>query len=300
MKNLISLSVFFIILSLSSNAQPNWDEVKNDWIDPVKVAPEFTSYKLFSTPSRGANTQGSYLVYLPASYQKEVGKRYPVIYWLHGGNGYQREGAWMVKQFNKAIKEKSMPEVIVILVQGLPGVRYINTPDGTRPVEDVVIKDLIPHVDSTYRTINNRLFRGIEGMSMGGYGALHLGFKYPELFGVISALAPSILPLKDEHPAVQETFGNDENYFKINDPFTLVKENVSSIQGKTKIRVMIGDSDPRLEVAVSKFHDVMDSLKVIHQYEVIKGAKHDYVQIISLAKFNTFLFWADAFGKKDK
>ena len=91
----------------------------------------------------------------------------------------------MVARIDKEILAGKIPPFIVVLVQGLPSVRYINAKDGKRPVEDVIVKDLIPHIDATYRTVASREGRAIEGMSMGGYGALRLGFKYPELFGTV-------------------------------------------------------------------------------------------------------------------
>lgn len=100
-----------------------------------------------------------------------------MIYWLHGGNGSSRQGAWAAEQIDRGVKSGLMPETIVVLVQGLPIGWYVNSKDGKRPVENVIIKDLIPHIEATYRTINRREARGIEGMSMGGYGALHLGLK---------------------------------------------------------------------------------------------------------------------------
>ena len=80
---------------------------------------------------------------------------------------------------HEAMQKGDMPQCIVVFVQGLPIGWYNNSVDGTMPVEDVVIKDLIPHIDATFRTIASREGRGIDGMSMGGYGSLHLGFKYP-------------------------------------------------------------------------------------------------------------------------
>jgi enterochelin esterase-like enzyme len=267
-----------------------------EWIDPIKESPSGTEYHLFSTPSRGANTEASYLIYLPDSYRKNSLVHYPVIYWLHGGRGSQREGAWMVEQIDKAIKAGEMPEVIVVLVQGLPTVRYVDTKDGTRPVEQVIIKDLIPHIDLTYRTIPDRKSRAIEGMSMGGFGSLRLGFKYPELFGVVSALAPSITKMKDEPQEVQENFGFDEAYYAQNSPWTIVKNQASKIKDNTKIRLLVGDEDKLLPL-VTSYHKLLDSLKIEHQFEVIAGAQHRYDQIISKATFKPFSFWKDAFKK---
>ena len=60
-----------------------------DWIDPNTTPPAGAEYKLYATPARGANTQGSYLIYLPPSYTTDTARRYPVVYFLHGGFGYQ-------------------------------------------------------------------------------------------------------------------------------------------------------------------------------------------------------------------
>jgi hypothetical protein len=151
---------------------------RDSWVDPVTNPIPGTTYHLFPTPVRGENKQGSYLIYLPKGYSTSE-KRYPVIYWLHGGNGNSREGSWMCGQLDAAMQRGDMPPCIVVFVQGLPIGWYNNSKDGSMPVEDVIIKDLIPHIDGTYKTISKREARGVEGMSMGGYGALHLGFKYP-------------------------------------------------------------------------------------------------------------------------
>ncbi len=289
---------FFILFAESIYAQgpSGGGRMGTEWIDPVKEAPEGTEYHLFSTPSRDANTEASYLIYLPENYRKNSRVHYPVIYWLHGGHGSQREGAWMVEQIDKAIKAGEMPEVIMVLVQGLPTVRYVDTKDGTRPVEQVIIKDLIPHIDLNYRTIPDRRSRAIEGMSMGGFGSLRLGFKYPELFGVVSALAPSITEMKDEPQEVQENFGFDEAYYAQNSPWTIVKNQANEIKDKTKVRLLVGDADKLLPL-VTSYHQLLDSLKIEHQFEVIDGAQHRYDQIISKATFKPFSFWKDAFAK---
>src|SRR3954453_16237671 len=92
------------------------------------------------------------------------------------------------------------------------------------PLESVIIKDLIPHVDATYRTVADRGARAIEGFSMGGFGAAHFGFKYPETFGVVSIQAPALLgpELKQPLPSrawsrlFQVAMGSDLEYFRNN------------------------------------------------------------------------------------
>jgi enterochelin esterase-like enzyme len=293
---LSSLVILLCSFDLMAQGPAGGGRTGEEWIDPIKDAPAGTTYHLFSTPSRGPETEASYLIYLPPGYRKNSGARYPVIYWLHGGRGSQREGAWMAEQIDKAISRKEMPEVIMVLVQGLPTVRYVNTKDGTRPVESVIIKDLVPHIDNTYRTINDRKSRGIEGMSMGGFGSLHLGFKFTDLFGVVSALAPSITEMADEPVEVRENFGFDESYYTANSPWTIVAEKANIIKGNTKVRLLVGDQDKLLPL-VKQYHLLLDSLSIDHQFAIIAGAQHRYDEIISKANFNTFLFWTEAFGK---
>jgi S-formylglutathione hydrolase FrmB len=83
--------------------------------------------------------------------------------------------------------------MIVVAVNGLASnTMYSDTHDGQYPLETVIITDLIPHIDATYRTIAAREARGVNGFSMGGFGAAHLGFKYPDVFGVDSIMAPPL------------------------------------------------------------------------------------------------------------
>jgi len=268
----------------------------NIWIDPDASEPAETHYHLFPTPARGPGTEASYLIYLPPDYATAKSRRYPVLYWLHGGGGSQREGAWMVERIDRQIRAGKMQPMIVVLVQGLPDVRYINSKDGTRPVEDVIIHDLIPHIDATYRTIPLRTSRGIEGMSMGGFGALRLGFKYPELFGAVSGLAPSLTEMKDEPATVAEPFGNDQTFYDAVGPWTIVKENASSVRGKTSVRLLVGDQDKLLPY-VKKYSELLTTLQIEHQFAIAPGAQHMYSEIIEDLPFDALLFWNTALAQ---
>ncbi|HVN58242.1 MAG TPA: alpha/beta hydrolase-fold protein [Bacteroidales bacterium] len=267
----------------------------DSWIDPVTNAIPGTTYELFPTPSRGKKTQGSYLVYLPEGYAHSE-KRYPVIYWLHGGNGNAREGWWMCARMADAMKKGRMPPTIIVFVQGLPAGWYCNSADSTKPVEDVIIRDLVPHIDAVYRTIDKREARGIEGMSMGGYGALHLGFKYPDLFGAVSAIAPSLTTFSGEKKEIIiPTFGTDSAYFIQNHPSSLLRANSGLIRNRTQIRLLVGDKDFLLD-AVSGLERQLTDLKANHICLVAKGASHDYSQVIDKLETDPFIFWATAFG----
>lgn len=273
-------------------------ELSEQWVDPVTDAPPGTTYRLFETASRGKGTQGSYLVYLPPRYAKETSRRYPVLYWLHGGFGNARQGAWAVQHLDKGMRAGLVPETIVVLPQALPVGWYVNSKDGKRPIEDVVIRDLIPHVDATYRTLARRESRGIEGMSMGGYGALHLGMKYPALFGAISAVAPAILQdLRDEpKERTFDTFADDEAYYDANGPWTLARENADALRRGCAIRLLAGDQDARLRSAIAAFAAQLKPLGIPHRFSEVKDAGHVYEEIVGGLGDDAYAFWRQAFS----
>lgn len=141
-------------------------------------------YKTFD--SEAAGTKVSYLLYLPPGYEQNTDRRYPVVYWLHGIGGSQQGVPDMAANITKAIEAGKAPPMIFVYCNGM--IRG-GWSDAQWPVETVTIKELIPHVDATYRTIATREGRGVEGFSMGGGGASVWGFKYTDLFGTVSILA---------------------------------------------------------------------------------------------------------------
>ncbi|MCX7825719.1 MAG: alpha/beta hydrolase-fold protein, partial [Verrucomicrobiae bacterium] len=168
--------------------------------------------------------------------------------------------------------------VIVVFVNGMVKSFYCDSSDGKCPVESVIIKDLIPHVDATYRTIPKREGRIIEGYSMGGYGAGHLGFKYPELFGTVvinagALLDPNLTNVPKDGPMFG-VFGNDRARRIAEHPRELARKNAEKLRGKTRIRIGCGSLDnllPRNE----DLHKVLAELGIAHDYEVVPDVAHD-------------------------
>jgi enterochelin esterase-like enzyme len=257
-------------------------------------------YNLYDTPARGANTQGSYLISLPASYAADTTRRYPVIYFLHGGFGYQSEGAQVaLPGFMAAMQAGKMPETIIVVPQALPSGWYTNSKDGARPVEDVLIQNLVPHIDATYRTTASANARGIDGMSMGGYGALRLGLKYLNVFGVISAVGPSITEKLSDEPEIRtaDTFFGDQIYFESSGPWGIVRNNTAAItKANPAIRILGGDQDG-LKAVIRKFDQTLTSLGLNHEFTEAPGAGHDYIDILGKTSTDPYIFWKKAFEK---
>ena len=256
--------------------QRKWPQSKAEWLDSNHDSPNGTKYETFASKVLGHDV--SCLVWLPAGYAEES-KRFPVIYWLHGMGANQRGGAQMfVPQVEAAMKEGRLPPCIVVLVNGMVKSFYCDSVDGKVPMESVIIKDLIPHVDATYRTLAKREGRVIEGYSMGGYGAGHLGFKYPEIFGTVvinagALIEPNLTNAPKDGPMFQ-TFGNDTARRIAEYPLTLAKQNADKLRGQTRIRIGCGSLDSLLP-RNRELHDLLTELHIEHDYEIVEGVAHE-------------------------
>jgi S-formylglutathione hydrolase len=134
-------------------------------------------------------------VYLPPGYAKTA-KRYPVIYLLHGyedTNAGWTRGDWanVPKIFDRLISAGKIKSMIVVMPDGsnkFDGSFYTNSVT-TGNWEDFVTQDLVKAIDTKYRTLARASARGIAGHSMGGYGALKLAMKHPEVYGAVYGMS---------------------------------------------------------------------------------------------------------------
>jgi len=315
------ISFFCLNIIVNSNiAQLKPDTIQDSdpdtaWVSPDKSVPSFATYQVYPTPERGRDTYGSFMIYLPEEYNN-TSNRYPVIYYLHGGNGNQREGKWLMNEIDKAIKAQKMQPVIIVSVQALPIGWYCNANVGAKgvisgPVEDVIINNLVPYIDAHFRTIATPSGRGLEGWSMGGFGAIRLAFKYPELFGFTSSVAGALIEFQDEHNPqyLVNTFGpatgpgseKSIEYFNSVHPRFYALKNAELIKKNVKIRLIVGDQDwlynNNGKLITKKFSDYLDSLGIKHEYSVLKNVGHMVpIEFTNGTREYPVQFWADAFN----
>ncbi|WP_405926752.1 alpha/beta hydrolase [Streptomyces sp. NBC_00035] len=269
---------------------------EQQWIDTVQEDQELTRFGLYPQGSRDrgkGELQGSYQIYLPPAYEDDPDARFPVVYWLHGGFGNARQGGAAVQRIDAAIRVGAMPPTIVVLPQALPIGWYVDSKDGARPVEQTIADDLVNHVDATYRTIREPWARTIEGFSMGGFGALHIGFKYPKIFGRVSAIASPLLKDLSMEPdeRVANTFFGDQAYYDAVSPWTLLLANSPEIRNHSKVRLMVGSRDERLVGVVREMDEMLATLGVEHEYHVVAGADHDYPVLLDGLGDRYAAFW---------
>jgi len=142
-------------------------------------------------------TEQELYIYLPPSYSSSS-KRYPVMYYLHGYGGKAREAGVIANELNNYIKAEKAQGMIIVGINGnnlFGGSFYANSPI-TGNWRDFVTKDVIRYVDSNYRTLAQAKYRGIFGFSMGGFAAINIAFKHPDIFKHLFSLSPGLFDEK--------------------------------------------------------------------------------------------------------
>ncbi len=131
-----------------------------------------------------------YIVVLPLEYDQRaaVAKRYPVLYLLHGLGGHYNN--WTAK--TKLADYAAQYQMIIVTPEGNDGWYTDSATVPKNKYETYFIEELIPDVQRRYRTVETRSARGIAGLSMGGYGALKFGVKYPQQFVFVASMSGAL------------------------------------------------------------------------------------------------------------
>lgn len=254
---------------------------------PVVSAPQARLLESLQFNSSLLNRGVRYSIYLPPDYYTS-NRRYPVVYLLHGYSDDQT--GWV--QFGEAdrivdeqIKSGELPPMIIVMPDG--GVTfYINDYQGKTRYEDMFTQEFIPFIDSTYRTRPQREFRGVSGLSMGGYGSLTLAMHHPELFGSCAALSAAVwtdetlanMPAENYDNVLASLYSGPVNgqerlttHWKRNSPLTMAKSLPEADLKKVRWYVDCGDDD-FLTTGNALLHVALTERKVEHQYRVRDGA----------------------------
>ena len=276
---------------------------KPQWITPAVTAPQ-VAFHTFE--SRAAKTRVSFHLYLPEAYHLERDRRFPVLYWLHGTGGGLAGIAPLSAFFDRAIREGRIPPMIVAFPNGLATSMWGDSKDGSVPMETILVRELLPHIDSSFRTIATAEGRVIEGFSMGGYGAARLGFRHPDLFGAVSILAGGPLDLEFAGPrargnpiererVLRDTFSGDLDYFKAQSPITVVERSADKVRSKLLIRIVAGARDNTMPLN-RDYSKHLDKLGIPHAFDIVPGAGHDTRALLDGLSDGNWTFYRAAFG----
>jgi len=272
-KTLVCLSIMTFIASCAvteersttiSNANPISKEDENlpdirivsKWNNPLSLRLYRSGVEHHTFLSKANKTEVGYSIYLPPKYYTSD-IPYPVLYFLGGmGNNENVQQRRWAHYLDPTIEWDKLPPMIVVWPNPMNNSWYMDS--RHMKVETMIIRELIPHVDSTYRTYPDRENRWIGGMSMGGLGCLKFAFKYPELFSSVVSYAPAINmdeEREEDHPA------------------NLVAKNTEMAR-MIRVRIVCGDKDDLYEGA-RDFYTFLNEKEVPAEFETILNVGHN-------------------------
>ncbi|GAA3680258.1 hypothetical protein GCM10022224_050540 [Nonomuraea antimicrobica] len=239
------LAVLAVLASLFLLAAPGETEVRAGGTLATASAP---------SPALGENI--AYNVYLPSGYDRGTG-RHPVLYLLHGRGDTMQAWTRVKTVLDDMIRTKRIPPVIAVMPDAPWSERggwyvdshYTGTDLPGRPIETALTKDLVAHVDATYRTAPIREARLVGGYSMGGAGALRFALAHQDLFSAAAVLSPAVytpLPPSDSSTRDYGAFGkggekfSEEVYRELNYPALLPKLDADL---PVRVFVAVGDDE---------------------------------------------------------
>ncbi|HEY5936981.1 MAG TPA: alpha/beta hydrolase family protein [Kofleriaceae bacterium] len=280
--------------------------------------------------SEALGVEKDLLVYLPAGYDPAGTRRYPVFYYLHGLGGSETD--WLEHGKIDRVADSLDLQAIIVMPDGDagfyadgktatdytaclkngtglfdPGAPKAKTCVRAPKYETYMTRDLIAHVDTTYKTIASREGRAIAGLSMGGFGALTLALRHPDLYaaavshsGVDALLYEGPSPYqKGKVELVRDVknwggrlgpfgawirgiFGSELANWQAHDPASLVGK---LGPGGPKLYLDCGTEDEfALHNHAAYLHDLLLDKKIDHEYFSGPG-RHD------------FTFWAQRLPK---
>lgn len=239
---------------------------------------------------------------LPPSYDAMPGKRFPVLYFLHGLGADQSflasSGASSV--IEDAWAQKRLGEFVIITPQGENSF-YINSRDGHILYEDFFIREFVPQMERRFRLAGGRAGRAIGGISMGGYGALRFAFKYPQMFTSVAVHMPALmeqLPRGSGSVGLTAFLGNafgsplNERFWRENTPFIFARS--AKLQG-LKIYFDCGEQDNYgFDAGTRQLDKLLTDRHVAHESHIYPGG-HNW-QYVAQHLDESMLFQSRALG----
>ena len=239
-----------------------------------------------SLPSKILSRLVAYCVVLPASFDADKNKKFPILYDLHGlGDNEQflvHSGVWNLVEDLRSNHE--LKDFLIATPDGGASF-YINAKDGKNRYEDFLLQEFFPFIERRYRAAPGRANRAISGVSMGGYGALHLAFRQPQRFSAVSAHSAALIEkLPSFLGSASRTsprgrllggvFGSppDPVFFDQNSPIVLAR--TASLAG-LKIYFDCGDNDDYgFYAGATALDKLLTSRHVPHEFHLYPG-RHD-------------------------
>lgn len=228
----------------------------------------------------------NYAVLLPENYHKTTDS-FPVVYLLHGYG--DNHSAWysygLIQYYSDLYVTQKWP--MIFIMPDAFNTYYVNKYNGIYPYMDFFANELVPAIDSIYRTIADKSQRAVMGYSMGGYGALILPAMHPELFSISVPLSMSFRTDEQYLAESQTAYDNQwasvfggygktgtnrlTEYFIEHSPFHFFNEKSASTFSQTRFFIDCGDDEESLSITNGEWHNLLKKFEIAHEYRVRNG-----------------------------
>ncbi len=269
------------------------------WVNPLpNQAKDIPGLQHHTFHSEKNGTDIGYLILLPPGYDDSANqnKRYPVVYYLHGGRpGSEMKNTAIAREIARLTRQENLPGIIYVFSNG-GEVSHYDFPEKNSFGETALIQELIPHVDATYRTLPERGSRGLEGFSQGGRATGRLMFKYPELFSSAAPMGGGHGHEKD----ISETQGHESEtlFFSNWETNSYDTARVYAKGGKQpplKILIVFGTEDYNYEANLDWMRH-LDSLGIPYENHILEGIPHSATKVYGVMGADIIRFHARNFG----
>ncbi len=296
----ILISVAIAISAFNASAQnkkaskPKKKQPPFKWVNPIKgKASEGVEHHTFVSPSMKHDV--GYCIYLPPAYKEQPDRTFPVVYYLHGGRpGSETKSISLAPLIHANITKGDVAPMIYVFVNG-GAVSHYNYPEKNSMGEDVFVKELIPHIDKTWRTIAKREARGLEGFSQGGRGTTRIMFKHPKLF---SSCAPGGAGHATEKRISEENGKESEHltFAPEYNTYDLARVYAKNPEPPINILVHVGNKGFNYENNLA-YMEFLKTLKIKHDHIIADGAPHSAKIIFQKEGLNIMKFHEKNFMK---
>lgn len=227
----------------------------------------------------------------PSSYS-ESDKHFPVLYLLHGGSG-------AFDDWHKKVTEPGLVNQLadaynlIIVTPGVgPASYYFDSPmmDSVQ-YETYIIKELIPEIDKSYKTLAKKESRAITGLSMGGHGAITLSAKHPELFVAAGSMS-GVMNIDTRLWKVPEDFQKlrqSQQKAMLGDDLTY--ESPFSTYTAVGLVDQMKDNGIALIIDIGVDDFLIETNRQMHQLLLENGTPHDYTERPGA---HTWEYWTNA------
>lgn len=242
---------------------------------PATIGPAAVTVQDLKLNSKLMAREMPYRVILPVDYEKAAATRYAVVYLLHGLTGH----------FDNWADKTSLKEYaagfgyILVMPEGNNGWYSDSVAAPADKYESYIVQELIPEIDKKYRTLADREHRAIGGLSMGGYGAIKFGLKYPSMFSVVGSFSGALgaASFNEKNAgsigkSIDAIFGADDSESrKANDIFKMVRETPPDKAKTLPFIYLDCGTEDFLYQNNRDFSELLQKQKIPHEYRELPG-----------------------------